>query len=59
MSARKIALILNVAVALTMTWVLFQTHHRTARRCFDVEVVSARGTDQPPVLSIAHPKAEN
>jgi cutinase-like protein len=52
MSARRIALILGVAVAVVMTWVLFQTHHPTARRCPDVEVVSARGTDQPAGVGI-------
>jgi cutinase len=52
MSARKIALILEVAVAVAMTWVLFQSHHRTARGCPDVEVVSARGSDQPAGVGI-------
>jgi cutinase len=48
MSARNIALILGVAVATTMTWALVDTHHPSVDPCPDVEVVSARGTDQPP-----------
>jgi cutinase len=46
MSARKIALVLCAAVA--MPWAPVDTHHPTAGPCLDVEVVSARGTDQPP-----------
>jgi cutinase len=41
--------ILGVAVA--MAWApiaIFDTHHASARPCPDVEVVSARGTDEPP-----------
>jgi cutinase len=50
MSARKIALFLGLAVA--MTWALADTRHPSASRCLDVEVVSARGTDQPPGVGI-------
>jgi cutinase len=49
MSARDIARILGVAVA--MAWALsalFDSHHASAGPCPDVEVVSARGTDEPP-----------
>jgi hypothetical protein len=49
MSARNIARILGVAVA--MSWALsalVDTRHATAGPCPDVEVVSARGTDEPP-----------
>jgi cutinase len=41
--------ILGLAVA--MAWApiaIFDTHHASARPCPDVEVVSARGTDEPP-----------
>jgi cutinase len=49
MSARNIARILGVAVA--MAWALsalVDTRHASAGPCPDVEVVSARGTDEPP-----------
>jgi cutinase len=49
MSARDIARILGVAVA--MAWALsalVDTRHASAGPCPDVEVVSARGTDEPP-----------
>jgi cutinase len=49
MSARNIARILGVTVA--MAWALsalFDSHHASAGPCPDVEVVSARGTDEPP-----------
>jgi cutinase len=49
MSARNIARILGVAVA--MAWALsalVDTRHTSAGPCPDVEVVSARGTDEPP-----------
>jgi cutinase len=49
MSARDIARILGVAVA--MAWALSAlvgTRHASAGLCPDVEVVSARGTDEPP-----------
>jgi cutinase len=49
MSARNIARILGVAVA--MVWALsalVDTRHASAGPCPDVEVVSARGTDEPP-----------
>ena len=49
MTARNVGRILGVAVA--MVWapiVLFGTHHAAAGTCPDVEVVSARGTDEPP-----------
>ena len=49
MSARNVGRILGVAVA--MAWApiaLFDTHHASAGPCPDVEVVSARGTDEPP-----------
>jgi cutinase len=56
MSARDIARILGVAVA--MAWALSapgDTRHASAGPCPDVEVVSARGTDEPPgVGSIGH-----
>jgi cutinase len=48
MSARNIALILAAAVAAAMTWALVDRHHPSAGPCPDVEVVSARGTNQPP-----------
>jgi cutinase len=50
MSARNIALVLGVvaAVAMVWMWALDGTHPRPAGPCPDVEVVSARGTDQPP-----------
>jgi len=49
MSARNIARILGVAV--TLAWVLstqIDTRPASAGSCPDVEVVSARGTDEPP-----------
>jgi cutinase len=49
MSARNIDRILGVAVA--MAWALsalVDTRHASAGPCPDVEVVSARGTDEPP-----------
>jgi cutinase len=49
MSARNIARILSVAVA--MSWALsalVDARHASAGPCPDVEVVSARGTDEPP-----------
>jgi cutinase len=49
MSARNIARILGVTVA--MAWALsalVDTRHASAGPCPDVEVVSARGTDEPP-----------
>jgi cutinase len=49
MSARNIACVLGVAVA--MAWALsalVDTRHASAGPCPDVEVVSARGTDEPP-----------
>jgi cutinase len=49
MRARAIARIVGVAVA--MAWALsacVDTRHASAGPCPDVEVVSARGTDQPP-----------
>ena len=49
MSARNIARILSVAVA--MSWALsalVDTRHASAGPCPDVEVVSARGTTEPP-----------
>src|SRR5258708_9175918 len=50
MSARNIAHILGVAVA--MTWTLLSTvidtHSASAGPCPDVEVVFARGTNEPP-----------
>jgi cutinase len=49
MSARNIARIFGVAVA--MAWALsalVDTRHASAGPCPDVEVVSARGTDEPP-----------
>lgn len=50
MSGRTIARILGVAVA--MTWALLSafidTRYATARPCPDVEVVFARGTNEPP-----------
>jgi cutinase len=54
MSARNIALLLGVmvAVAVAMTWALVDTHHPPVGPCPDVEVVSARGTDQPPGVGI-------
>ena len=54
MGARSIALILGVgvAVAAAMTWALVDTHHPTVGPCSDVEVVSARGTNQPPGVGI-------
>lgn len=54
MSARNIALILGVtvAVAAAMTWAFVDTHHTAAGPCPDVEVVSARGTNQPPGVGI-------
>jgi cutinase len=48
-SARNVGRILGVAVV--MAWApitLFDTHHASADGCPDVEVVSARGTDEPP-----------
>jgi cutinase len=48
-SARNVGRILGVAVV--MAWApiaLFDTHHAAADGCPDVEVVSARGTDEPP-----------
>ena len=51
MSARNIGRILGVAVA--MAWALsalVDTRHASAGPCPDVEVVSARGTDEPPGL---------
>jgi cutinase len=51
MSARNIALILGVA-AVAMTWALVNTHHPPTAQCPDVEVVSARGTDEPPGVGI-------
>jgi cutinase len=48
-SARNVGRILGVAVA--MAWApsaLFDTHYAAAGPCPDVEVVSARGTDEPP-----------
>jgi cutinase len=54
MSARRIALILGVgvAVAVALAWALVDAHHPPAVPCPDVEVVSARGTDQPPGVGI-------
>ena len=49
MTARNVGRILGVAVA--MAWApiaLFDIHHASAGPCPDVEVVSARGTDEPP-----------
>jgi cutinase len=50
MSARSFARILGVAVA--MTWALLSTligtRYASAGTCSDVEVVFARGTDEPP-----------
>jgi cutinase len=49
MSPRNIARILGVAA--TMAWALSAlvgTPHASAGACADVEVVSARGTDEPP-----------
>ena len=51
MRARNVGLVLGVAVA--MAWAaigLFDTRHAYAGPCPDVEVVSARGTDEPPGL---------
>jgi hypothetical protein len=52
MSARNIAHLLGVAVA--MTWMLLSTvidtHSASAGPCPDVEVVFARGTNEPPGL---------
>ena len=48
MRARNIALILGAVAAVATTWALVDRHHPPPRRCPDVEVVSARGTDQPP-----------
>ncbi|MFZ1164144.1 cutinase family protein [Mycobacterium sp.] len=49
MSRRNIARILAVAVALAWALcALVDTHHAAAGPCPDVEVVSARGTDEPP-----------
>jgi cutinase len=53
MSERTIARILGVAVALTLaTWalmsVLIDTRYAAAGPCPDVEVVFARGTNEPP-----------
>jgi cutinase len=48
-SARKVGRILGVAVA--MAWALsalVDTRHASAGPCPDVEVVSARGTEEPP-----------
>jgi cutinase len=48
-SARNVGRILGVAVA--MAWALsalVDTRHASAGPCPDVEVVSARGTDEPP-----------
>jgi cutinase len=48
-SARHVGRILGVAIV--MAWApitLFATHHASAGGCPDVEVVSARGTDEPP-----------
>jgi cutinase len=54
MKARNVALILGVGVGVgvAMTWALLDTHHAPAGPCPDVEVVSARGTDQPPGVGI-------
>jgi hypothetical protein len=53
MSERTVARILGVAVALTLaTWALLSalidTRHASASPCPDVEVVFARGTNEPP-----------
>jgi cutinase len=51
MSARDVARILGVAVAVAMAWALsalFDTRHASAGPCPDVETVFARGTDEPP-----------
>ncbi len=53
MSERAVARILGVAVALTLaTWALLSalidTRHASASPCPDVEVVFARGTNEPP-----------
>lgn len=47
MSRRNIARILAVALAWALC-ALVDTHHAAAGPCPDVEVVSARGTDEPP-----------
>ena len=47
MSARDIGCILGVAMAWALG-ALIDTHHAAASPCPDVEVVSARGTDEPP-----------
>ena len=51
MSALKAGRILGVAVAVAVAWVLsalVDTRHAAAGPCPDVEVVFARGTDEPP-----------
>jgi cutinase len=48
-SARSVARILGVAVAMACApSALVNTHHASAGPCPDVDVVSARGTDEPP-----------
>ena len=48
MSARTVVPILGVAVAAAWALSALVTHYTSAGRCPDVEVVSARGTDEPP-----------
>jgi cutinase len=54
MRARNIALVLaaGAAVAVALTWAIVDTHHPPAGPCSDVEVVSARGTNQAPGVGV-------